>query len=741
MSKFRQVKETSRAMEMVVARPDYMTIFSGLTHPSASLYDKYFNFEEAETAHKELKKVLHDANKEVKIHDVMDVLQTVDLEKLRKFAATYLQYYKTDTFASSGNGDGMNSKILLSAVVMTKNDQDKKDNLIACASRKFLIDLILNYPKIMIQPTKKNTGIEALSYVYNPVTNLTFSRDQQITTATNIIMGKMSTSIRERERPIMKFIFEQGLKMSVKELVGKNSLLEGGDFFPISSELCLIGIGLRTNMAAVMEIMINDWFGTDYVAVVKDCFDLDMDRMHLDTVFNVVTEKTVVVVEGLKDRRQRLVDLYHKNSGDIHSYHLQYADIDFYEFLEKWMGLNIIYIPDEMQKNYGINFLNMGDNKLVVVNKKAGDFIQQETTKLGEKMEIFHVNYDAVTGMYGGPHCSIQVITRQPPVETKDGEVEDYYRRNFSRGDFFFNNTNSEQYSASASSFFLVSPSEFNYNVETSDNTFTNKNTTLNKAMEEFINLRKALIKCGCKTITLLNPDYKAVDAVYPNNWISFHNESSSSSTYHQTTLVIHSMKNPSRRREIREEFIQIVAPFYPIKYDYRNYYKNGQVLEGTGSLVLDRPNRFAYSVLSERCAEPLVNEFARNLGYKLIIVKTTKYIYHTNVLMSIGPNFVIICLDIVEPSQRDALITQFKNTKKEIIAITEAQMNEFCGNVLLVNKSYLFMSSRAFSSFTIDQLNTLTKKSGLTVVNVDLATIENKGGGGVRCCLAEIYC
>ena len=179
---------------------------------------------------------------------------------------------------------------------------------------------------------------------------------------------------------------------------------------------------------------------------------------------------------------------------------------------------------------------------------------------------------------------------------------------------------------------------------------------------------------------------------------------------------------------------------------DYSHFEKDDKYLEGTGSIVLDRQNKFAYCSLSKRSDHDLLKIFCSEMNYKPVVFNSlyqSKPIYHTNVMMSICNNFSIICLDsIVDENQKKDVITNLKNSNLEIIDIKIDQMCSFLGNCiqLVDSKSnpLLVMSSRAYSSIKNSQLKIIEKHTD--IIHSDIKTIEDNGGGSARCMIAEIF-
>ncbi len=232
-------------------------------------------------------------------------------------------------------------------------------------------------------------------------------------------------------------------------------------------------------------------------------------------------------------------------------------------------------------------------------------------------------------------------------------------------------------------------------------------------------------------------------DSIFPNNWISFHENGD---------VALYPMFAENRRRERREDVLDILEENgFEINdiVDYTDAEKEGYFLEGTGSMVLDRANSKAYCALSARVEEELFIEFCEDFEMTPIIFEAfhtvgnnREPIYHTNVMMSIGSTFAVVCADCIDDKkERKNVIDNLKEDKKEVIYITEDQVERFAGNLLEVRgngKNYIVMSDSARASLTADQIKKLEKHA--TILSSNLETIEACGGGSARCMMAEVF-
>jgi hypothetical protein len=298
----------------------------------------------------------------------------------------------------------------------------------------------------------------------------------------------------------------------------------------------------------------------------------------------------------------------------------------------------------------------------------------------------------------------------------------------------------------------MIRPVAFRMNEQTAVNNYYQKvldgllPATVNaKAQEEFDTFVEKLRNIGVDVTVVddtLSPD--TPDSIFPNNWISFHQNAE---------VVLYPMFAENRRAERREDILDILED-KGFKIDSINDYTeaedDGFFLEGTGSLLLDRKNQKAYCALSPRADEDLFIEFCEDYDLAPVIFEafqTTngerKLIYHTNVIMTLGENFAVICADSIDDKkERKMVLNNLKEDGKEVILITEAQVNNFAGNMLEVkgtdDKRYLIMSNSARQSLTKKQITQLEKHA--EIVSSSLDTIEACGGGSARCMMAEIF-
>lgn len=291
----------------------------------------------------------------------------------------------------------------------------------------------------------------------------------------------------------------------------------------------------------------------------------------------------------------------------------------------------------------------------------------------------------------------------------------------------------------------MIRPLHFMFNAETAvNNSFQVNSGTENLAalaVSEFDAFVKALQAEGIDvTVVEDSPDPHTPDAIFPNNWISFH----AGSIY-----CLYPMFAPNRRKERKAEVIDLIRKKfnYHQLVDFTSYESENRFLEGTGSMVLDRDRRIAYACLSPRTDSIVLHDFCNMLDYKPVVFHATnaagEAIYHTNVMMCVADRFVVICTDSIhDPEEKSRITETILASGKEMIPISYDQMNQFAGNMLqLENKSgekILVMSSAAWHSLRSEQKAKLFGYNH--VLHRSLQNIETNGGGSARCMIAEIH-
>ena len=293
----------------------------------------------------------------------------------------------------------------------------------------------------------------------------------------------------------------------------------------------------------------------------------------------------------------------------------------------------------------------------------------------------------------------------------------------------------------------MVRPANFGFNPETADsNSFQvddgrmTRQQIAERAVSEFDAVVQSLLECNVDVFIVDDsPNPVKTDAIFPNNWISFHRTGQ---------VVTYPMMSKTRRLEIRPEIIQDLEVHFSVSEIWPlNEQSADDYLEGTGSMVLDRANRIVYACRSPRTNEKLLGMFCERLDYRSIVFDAVddqrQPIYHTNVMMFVTEKLVGVCLQAIPSEAERTLITEsIRSSGKDLLVLRAEQINQFAGNMLQVGvpgkRPYLVMSKSARESLDGEQVATLEKESELLAVAIPV--IEQYGGGSIRCMLAEIF-
>jgi len=297
----------------------------------------------------------------------------------------------------------------------------------------------------------------------------------------------------------------------------------------------------------------------------------------------------------------------------------------------------------------------------------------------------------------------------------------------------------------------MIEPVAFGFNHQTAVNNHFQRNTLMNSvdiqdlAHEEFEEMVRVLTANDIDMVVVRDTfDPHTPDSIFPNNWVSFHGEGQ---------VVLYPMFAENRRLERRKDILDYLNEQHcDVKNvdDFTFWEEQNLFMEGTGSMVLDRVNRIAYAALSDRTDKTVFMQFCKVFEFKPVYfnayqtVHDKKYfVYHTNVLMSVANEYAVICADCIDDEgEKNMVLSELKQSGKEVITISEDQMLHFAGNVLQLEtkdgKRLLVMSQSAHDVLSNEQLKQLSSYN--KIITVSIPTIETIGGGSVRCMMAEIF-
>lgn len=291
----------------------------------------------------------------------------------------------------------------------------------------------------------------------------------------------------------------------------------------------------------------------------------------------------------------------------------------------------------------------------------------------------------------------------------------------------------------------MIRPHHFHVNPETAaDNAFQQDSSHMDQtelarsAFEELTVAAKRLEDAGIRVHIFEDEGSATPDSVFPNNWFSTHSGGH---------IALYPMYSEARRKERRADVIELLKTQYRVQdvIDYSGLEPDGLFLEGTGAMVLDHIDRVAYAVKSNRTDPIAMERFCTHFNYEPMVFEAEDSngvsIYHTNVLMCIATDFVLICLDMIkDPKRRDEIIKRFEYSGRKVIDLSESQIADFAGNAIELRsgaKNILALSSRALASLNAGQIAVIEKSA--TLLGLDIPSIE-LAGGSVRCTLAGVH-
>lgn len=384
-------------------------LFLGVAHPDAALFEAYFDADKAAAEHAGYQQLLRKSG--ANVVTVRDVLLrgTLDragnpiagaaLDSLRAFALDFLKY----------DASGLSVQNVDSAAV----EQEKyRRKVIGQMAPTDLIRVILLQPEVHLQSTPENTGYAA-TYSEKPLMNLYFMRDQMITTAKGVVLGRMNSVQRNDEVRIADFCLHKMGIPPVGRIEGDGAYLEGGDFLSFGQN-AFIGCGLRTTLPAIRQLMENNWLGCDTLIVVNDRWH-DQSQMHLDTYFNVIdhdlatlSKKRYQAAKDSTSSHYLTVDVYVRHADG--TYQRTIKQQNFVDYLKNHLKMTIIPISEADENTFACNYLTVGARHIMAVDGQSEDF---QTALAKNRVKVTWVPLNNLTKGYGAAHCMTQVLSRK----------------------------------------------------------------------------------------------------------------------------------------------------------------------------------------------------------------------------------------------------------------------------------------------------------------------------------------
>lgn len=384
------VAEWDKANAILMHTPG-IELFDGVVHPTAGLFEHYFNVDSAAIEHQNFIDML--TKNGIKVYLVKDILQQMDIQVLRSLAEQVLTYDVTGLSQEDAEEVGENYRQLI----------------LSQMSREDLIRCLLLQPTIRLRKTELNTGYEA-TYEHNPLMNLYFTRDQSITTPRGQVICKMNSIQRAPETRIIRACYETLGITPIYEIEG-DGCMEGGDYIPAGT-VSFIGCGMRTNQEAIDQMLANNVFGHDTVIVPKQHCRWQLE-MHLDTYFNIIDKNLCTMVARRKDAPVGdpyyiSADVYVRAHGET-NYRLAQEDVSFVELIRQ-RGFTIIPIEEEDELHYANNYLTIAPRHIMAVGGQSAAY--QEALK-AHGVTVEWIPLEQLICGYGAAHCMTQVMQRK----------------------------------------------------------------------------------------------------------------------------------------------------------------------------------------------------------------------------------------------------------------------------------------------------------------------------------------
>lgn len=389
---FVQESELDRAHTVIVHEPMDEVFFSSL-HPSGSLYERGTSTKLVRDANRELQKTF--AGRAINVVKITDVLESASHENLLQIASSLLEYFY--------HGDMEQLAPDLRSRIQQQLSDEYKLEALKDYGNKDLVRVIINRPRVHLNIADKNTPLVLEFVELRPLGNLVFTRDPQIVTDKGVVIGHLNSPQREGETLIMERVFEI-LKIPVVGKCPSDCFLEGGDFIPVGDH-AFLGIGLRSNFATATYLMDNRLVGYPKFVIVQDTTDLNQDRMHLDTFFNIIGHRSAVILDSLTNRKLRrtAIEFTRQEDGFIKT-----CEMDFVDYLEQVLQYQLISVCEEHQLAYAVNFVQLGGevSDIITINPLTESYIKQSKVQ----GLITYVEFEGIKRMYGAGHCSTQIF-------------------------------------------------------------------------------------------------------------------------------------------------------------------------------------------------------------------------------------------------------------------------------------------------------------------------------------------
>ncbi|KAI5513785.1 amidinotransferase family [Trichomonas vaginalis G3] len=392
-SSLRQISECDQPTDIITHPPTVATQFP--FHLEAFLFDTPPDPAAAHLCHESFQTALAQISG-AKVWNVIDVLKKLSHKELRAILM--------ETCDIAFNVD---TDIKIDPIAK-EISPEYIDYSLSQLSKHDLLDLILLNPSIRIKVDKSSTGFSYKTIPVSPLSNMLFTRDQQIATANGVVMGRFNAPQRTTEIALMNQVMPL-LGVQPIGAIGDPGHLEGGDFFPLGYDMSMLGVGLRTTAEAARQLMRNDLVGTQKFVVVEDTHDRNPTRAHLDTVFNVIDEKTCICLDAIADDApdfMRTARVYVKHD----SHYVEEEKMPFGKFLVK-EGFKVVKCSMKQQAEYVPNFINLGKDshgkaRILINNTELQTLLKANDVNIN----CYDIDFAAISSMSGGPRSSTFVL-------------------------------------------------------------------------------------------------------------------------------------------------------------------------------------------------------------------------------------------------------------------------------------------------------------------------------------------
>ncbi|KAK8887061.1 hypothetical protein M9Y10_038097 [Tritrichomonas musculus] len=374
-------------------------------HLDAFLYEHPPDPDQAVQCHNKFRQIMHDITG-ARVWTVREILSQFSPPDLRKFL---INFSTIDFFISPGKQP---------EEYRHKQKIEYIDYSLSNLSVNDLIDLILLHPKVFID-VGESTTFSYDKIPLSPLANLTFTRDQQITTAKGVVIGRFGALQRKPENDLMSAVWPQ-LGVNPIGRIQNPGTLEGGDFIILGEDIAMLGVGLRTNFDAAYQLMKNDYLGTNRFIVVEDIRDINQQRMHLDTYFNVLERDFCVCVDKIAEDDPNYVRIAHEyvrdeekaaHCKDSIGHYIEVSTTPFGEWLRK-EKFTVVKATFEQQEGYFLNLLHLGKkngkSRVLAINPEVESVCREH----GFEGEVTYLDFSPITSMYGGVHCASQCLRK-----------------------------------------------------------------------------------------------------------------------------------------------------------------------------------------------------------------------------------------------------------------------------------------------------------------------------------------